>query len=308
MLSVGEDCATPVGYIPVYCTHTITHSAGANSTGHVQIPGESYQVKPSQRWVGYGNPYQYPQIPSYQQGPGLGVRRFAPNHTYSPYPMPPSYASTPQPHPFPEPPSTPSHHHDTGAAVTSPVVPSPRPTNTNSLHFYHPANAGLYTLCQAAMMTSSNPDAESYSSYQPPPLDEQSSSLGSAHPSRPPPPSVHYYPAALPFSSDPLQPQTSPVSPHPPNYPVQLDQTQTHIPPEPHTLASWSSRRPKRTRTAFTLAQQDKLELAYHSNPYPDSFYRQKVALDIGVPEDRIQVCIVCSKCLRIKSCVYTHL
>ena len=146
--------------------------------------------------------------------------------------MPPSYASTPQPHPFPEPPSTPSHHHDTGAAVTSPVVPSPRPTNANSLHFYHPANAGLYTLCQAAMMTS---NTESYSSYQPPPLDDQSPSLGIAHPSRPPPPYLHYYPAALPFSSDPLQPQTSPVSPHPPNYPVQLERTQTHIPPEPHT-------------------------------------------------------------------------
>ena len=60
--------------------------------------------------------------------------------------------------------------------------------------------------------------------------------------------------------------------------PLPPDRQQTHL------------SKNKRTRTAFSQAQQDKLELAYHANPYPDGFYRQKVAQDVGIPEDRIQV------------------
>ena len=45
-----------------------------------------------------------------------------------------------------------------------------------------------------------------------------------------------------------------------------------------------------RSRTAFSLEQQDKLEMAYHINPYPDGFVRQQVSQEVGLPESRIQV------------------
>lgn len=64
-------------------------------------------------------------------------------------------------------------------------------------------------------------------------------------------------------------------------------------PPSPLPLSiSQSSlrRKSKRARTAYTQAQQDALELAFHANPYPDGFFRQKVARQVGIPEDRIQV------------------
>ena len=63
--------------------------------------------------------------------------------------------------------------------------------------------------------------------------------------------------------------------------------------PQPERLQSSSKKsKSKRTRTAFSQVQQDKLELAYHVNPYPDGFFRQQVSQDVGIPEDRIQVYI----------------
>ena len=64
-------------------------------------------------------------------------------------------------------------------------------------------------------------------------------------------------------------------------------------PPEPSlSLPLPARRRTKRTRTAFSQSQLDALELAFHANPYPDGFYRQKVSRHVGIAEDRIQVCI----------------
>lgn len=62
--------------------------------------------------------------------------------------------------------------------------------------------------------------------------------------------------------------------------------------PEPEPTPK--KKKSKRMRTAFSLVQLDKLELAYHANPYPDGFFRQKVSQETGIPEDRIQVCGVC--------------
>ena len=58
----------------------------------------------------------------------------------------------------------------------------------------------------------------------------------------------------------------------------------------PPTKSS-TKQKSKRTRTAYTQAQQDQLEMAYHANPYPDNVYRQKVSDLTGIPPDRIQVC-----------------
>lgn len=63
--------------------------------------------------------------------------------------------------------------------------------------------------------------------------------------------------------------------------------SQTETPP----TKSSSKQKSKRTRTAYTQAQQDQLEMAYHANPYPDGIYRQKVSDLTGIPPDRIQVC-----------------
>ena len=67
--------------------------------------------------------------------------------------------------------------------------------------------------------------------------------------------------------------------------------------PAPVPLATMSlpktrseHKKSKRTRTAYSQLQQDLLELAFHVNPYPDGYYRQKVSLDVGIAEDRVQV------------------
>ena len=51
-----------------------------------------------------------------------------------------------------------------------------------------------------------------------------------------------------------------------------------------------SAKQSTRSRTAFSLEQQDKLEMAYHINPYPDGFVRQRLSQEVGLPESRIQV------------------
>ena len=80
----------------------------------------------------------------------------------------------------------------------------------------------------------------------------------------------------------------------------QLSESALTLPPPPlpvtaAQVVAGEQKKSKRTRTAYSQIQQDLLELAFHVNPYPDGFYRQKVALDIGIPEDRVQV-----------KCVYT--
>ena len=75
----------------------------------------------------------------------------------------------------------------------------------------------------------------------------------------------------------------------------QLNNASFRLPPGLPPLPSspplqTNSRRSKRTRTAYSQAQQDALELAFHANPYPDGFFRQKISRQVGIPEDRIQV------------------
>ena len=195
------------------CVSSSSSTNNVRGTHHAMAAG-TYPLEPlvPPRWVGYGPPtYQCSPVTNYSQDSvGLGGS----NHmVYPPYPMPSAYTSvsSSQPLTYADPPSTPGHHHD--ATVTSPVAPSPQPTGTNNtMHLYHPANAGLYTLCQAAMMTSSHQESDNYTSYQPTPLNEQSQPLDHPQP-RPPPPYLHYYPQNMPFSSNSLQPQTSPDSP-----------------------------------------------------------------------------------------------
>ena len=46
----------------------------------------------------------------------------------------------------------------------------------------------------------------------------------------------------------------------------------------------------KKTRTAFSSEQLDQLELAYSNEQYPDIGTRRRLASDLSINEDRIQV------------------
>ncbi len=50
-----------------------------------------------------------------------------------------------------------------------------------------------------------------------------------------------------------------------------------------------SSRR-RRSRTLFSVADLDKLESAFRLERYPGIYEREKLAAELGVTEDRIQV------------------
>ena len=52
-----------------------------------------------------------------------------------------------------------------------------------------------------------------------------------------------------------------------------------------------NTRKQKRIRTAFSNKQLDQLELAFCKSPYPDTGTRLKLASDLSINEDRIQVC-----------------
>ena len=53
---------------------------------------------------------------------------------------------------------------------------------------------------------------------------------------------------------------------------------------------SESNRKGKRSRIAFTEAQLDELELEFHKNKYPSMQSRKKIARQLNIKEDRIQV------------------
>lgn len=92
-------------------------------------------------------------------------------------------------------------------------------------------------------------------------------------------------------SASGADPNPSPTSQPPANPAFQLPPGLPPPPPHPSSPPPQSHRRRgKRTRTAYSQAQQDALELAFHANPYPDGFFRQKVSRQVGIPEDRIQV------------------
>ena len=46
----------------------------------------------------------------------------------------------------------------------------------------------------------------------------------------------------------------------------------------------------KRSRTAFSEAQLDQLELMFHQTHYPDVYAREEISKRLNIKEDRIQV------------------
>ena len=64
----------------------------------------------------------------------------------------------------------------------------------------------------------------------------------------------------------------------------------TGVVPTHPTKTHSECKKSKRTRTAYSQLQLDLLELAFHVNPYPDEKCQQKVAFDVGLKDDRVQV------------------
>ena len=61
-------------------------------------------------------------------------------------------------------------------------------------------------------------------------------------------------------------------------------------------INSESNKKGKRSRTAFSEAQLDELELEFHKEKYPGAQTREKISKRLNIKEDRIQVCISNSK------------
>ena len=62
------------------------------------------------------------------------------------------------------------------------------------------------------------------------------------------------------------------------------------LPPPSSPALQTNSRCSKRTRRTYSQAQQDALELAFHTNPYLGNFSRQKVSRQVGIPEHSVKV------------------
>lgn len=175
-----------VGLTPehtIHYSHAMLHNVGYGDLYHSQEPGPSRQ--------NYADPG-----PSSRQG-------------WSNFFNSPGY---PVAHPSAPSPTTPNHL-DT---VATPTSPSPPQTTNGYMDIYHPDNAGLHTLCQAATLMSSEEEESSTFDYQPP-LNVQMNNI----PSHPPPPYYYHFHSRpcenpLPPQSNVSDQQTSPVSPHQP--------------------------------------------------------------------------------------------
>lgn len=61
-------------------------------------------------------------------------------------------------------------------------------------------------------------------------------------------------------------------------------------PGEEEQVKPESSRKPKRSRTAFTESQLDELELEFYKHKYPDVYTRESIARRLNIKADRVQV------------------
>ena len=50
----------------------------------------------------------------------------------------------------------------------------------------------------------------------------------------------------------------------------------------------------RRERTTYTKQQIEYLERVFQHNRYPDGYKLEEIAKEIGIQEDRIQVCLCC--------------
>lgn len=167
----------------IHPSHAVLATVGYRDLYHSQEPGPSRQ--------------------NYQD-PGPSSRQRWSNNFFHP-------AGYPVPHPSSTSPPTPNHLD----IVVTPTTPSPPEPSNGYMDIYHPDNAGLHTLCQAATMMSSEEEGASGFDYQPP-LNVQMNSI----PTHPPPP--YYYH----FQSQPCENHLPPQSTAP-------DQTSPDSPPHP---------------------------------------------------------------------------
>ena len=174
--------AGAVGLSPehnLHPSHAMLHNVGYGDLYHSEEPG------PSRQHYGDPGPSSRQRWSNFFQSPGYPVA-----HPSAPSPTSPT-------------------HLDIVATPTSPSPP--QPTN-GYMDIYHPDNAGLHTLCQAATLMSSEEEGSSAFDFQP---HVQMNNI----PSHPPPP--YYYHFQSQPCENPLPPQstvpdqTSPVSPPP---------------------------------------------------------------------------------------------